>query len=153
MTPFPDRPSDSFESLSGRCEGVSIRFRARVHHVRPVGSHVMFLVLRQGISTIQAVLSEEEGKVSRNMVRWAGSLTRETIVYVQGKIQKPGDGHSEVKQASIHEVEISIDKVRQFPPSCYLPFSLFAYESVASCDYRPHGPTSIPGRGCRPFPR
>jgi aspartyl/asparaginyl-tRNA synthetase len=76
----------------------------------------MFLVLRQGISTVQAVLSEEDGKVSRNMVRWAGNFHRETIVYVQGKIQKPGDGHSEVKQTSIHEVEISIDKVRQFPP-------------------------------------
>ena len=75
----------------------------------------MFLVLRQGISTVQAVLSEEEGKVSRNMIRWAGNLTRETIIYAQGKIQKPGDGHPEVKQASIHEVEISIDKVRQFP--------------------------------------
>lgn len=72
----------------------------------------MFLVLRQGISTVQAVLSEEEGKVSRNMVRWAGNLNRETIVYVQGKIQKPGDGHAEVKQTSIHEVEISIEKVR-----------------------------------------
>ena len=74
----------------------------------------MFLVLRQGISTVQAVLSEAEGKVSRNMVRWAGNLTRETIVYVQGKLQNPGDGHPEVKQASIHEVEISVDKVRQF---------------------------------------
>ena len=77
----------------------------------------MFLVLRQGISTVQAVLTEEEEKVSRNMVRWAGDLRRETIVYVQGKIQKPGDGHPEVKQASIHEVEISIEKVQPFPSS------------------------------------
>ena len=75
----------------------------------------MFFVLRQGISTVQAVLSQEDGKVSRNMVRWAGNLHRETIVYVQGKIQKPGDGHPEVKQASIHEVEISIEKVRAIP--------------------------------------
>ena len=71
--------------------------------------------MRQGISTVQAVLSEQEGKVSYNMVRWTGDLHRETIVYVEGKIQKPGDGHSEVKQASIHEVEISIEKVRLFP--------------------------------------
>ena len=75
----------------------------------------MFLVLRQGISTVQAVLSEEEGKVSSNMVRWAGNLNRETIVYIQGKIQKPGDGQPEVKQTSVHEVEISIQKVRSFP--------------------------------------
>lgn len=74
----------------------------------------MFLVLRQGIATVQAVLSETEGKVSRSMVRWAGNLTRETIVYVQGKIQMPGDGQPEVKQASIHEVEIAIDKVPPF---------------------------------------
>jgi len=82
----------------------------------------MFLLLRQGISTVQAVLSEEEGKVSRNMVRWAGNLNRETIVYVQGKIQKPGDGHSEVKQASLHELEIFIEKVRPSPQRPALPF-------------------------------
>ena len=75
----------------------------------------MFLVLRQGISTVQAVLTEEGGKVSPNMVRWAGNLHRETIVYAQGKIQKPGNGHPEVKQASVHEVEISIEKVRTYP--------------------------------------
>jgi aspartyl/asparaginyl-tRNA synthetase len=81
----------------------------------------MFLVLRQGISTVQAVLSEEEGAVSRNMVRWAGNLTRETIVYVQGKIQKPGAGQSEVKQTTIHEVEIAIEKVwRTLPPLPHL---------------------------------
>jgi len=82
----------------------------------------MFIVLRQGISTVQAVLSEEEGKVSPNMVRWAGNLNRETIVYVQGRIQKPGDGHSEVKQATIHEVEISIEKVRPFSSLPASPF-------------------------------
>jgi len=82
----------------------------------------MFLLLRQGISTVQAVLSEEEGKISRNMVRWAGNLSRETIVYAQGKIQKPGDGHSEVKQASLHEVEILIEKVRPSPQRIALPF-------------------------------
>ena len=63
---------------------------------------------------MQAVLAEQEGKVSHNMIRWAGDLRRETIVYVQGKIQMPGDGQPEVKQASIHEVEISIEKVRAF---------------------------------------
>ena len=84
----------------------------------------MFLVLRQGISTVQAVLTEAEGKVSRNMVRWAGNLHRETIVYVQGRIQKPGDGHSQVKQATIHEVEISIEKVRPLPLRLIRPFHL-----------------------------
>ena len=74
----------------------------------------MFLVLRQGISTVRGVLSEEDGKVSRNMARWTGDLRRETTVYVQGKIQQPGGGHPEVKQASIHEVEVSIEKVGLF---------------------------------------
>lgn len=133
-----DRPSDSFESLSGRCEGVSIQFRARVHHVRPVGSQVIFFVFRQGISTVQAVLSKEEGKVSGNMVRWAGNLRRETIVYIQGKIQKPGDGHLQVKQASIHEVEISIEKVQAFP----FPF-LSAHSSLDMQLHVISAPTSV----------
>jgi aspartyl-tRNA synthetase len=59
------------------------------------------------------------------MVRWAGNLHRETIVYVQGKIQKPGDGHPEIKQASIHEVEISIEKLHVITaPTSSLPFQV-----------------------------
>ncbi|KAF9779585.1 hypothetical protein BJ322DRAFT_1167861 [Thelephora terrestris] len=80
-----ERPSDSFDSLLTRCEGASIQFRARAHHSRLVGSQIMFLVLRQGISTIQVVLTEEEGKVSHNMVEDAGrslaELTRPDTHY------------------------------------------------------------------------
>ena len=60
------------------------------------------------------------------MIRWAGSLRRETIVYVQGKIQKPGDGQPEVKQASTHEVEIYIEKVRAFSKQRSLPILLYS---------------------------
>ena len=54
----------------------------------------MFLVLRQGVFTVQTTLTESEGK---SPVTWAGNLYGENIVYAQRKIQKPGDGHSQTR--------------------------------------------------------
>ena len=54
----------------------------------------MFLVLKQGIATIQAVLIE-------SLITWfdglATSIGKPLSTYMQGKIQKPGDDHSQVK--------------------------------------------------------
>jgi ergosteryl-3beta-O-L-aspartate synthase len=46
------------------------------------------------------------------MVRWAEHLHREAIVLVQGVLQKPQAKQEEVKGASIHELEVKIQKVR-----------------------------------------
>jgi aspartyl/asparaginyl-tRNA synthetase len=75
----------------------------------------VFLILRQGIHTVQGVLTKEDGVTSQNMIRWAELLRRETIVYVQGKIQTPQDGQSSVKTTTVHEVEIKIEKVSSLP--------------------------------------
>ena len=60
------------------------------------------------------MLTEEEGKVSQNMVRWAEGLNRETIVRVEGVLQEPpkDQGQEEVHSATIHHVEVRIEKVR-----------------------------------------
>jgi aspartyl/asparaginyl-tRNA synthetase len=111
-----DLQSTVFSSISNKFHDAPIRFRARLHHSRPVGSKIVFLILRQDSSTFQGVLTEEEGVVSHNMVRWAESLHHESIVYVQGKIQIPQDGQSQVKATTIHEVEVKIEKVRSKSP-------------------------------------
>lgn len=66
--------------------------------------------------TVQGVLTVEPGKVSEHMVRWAERfLKRETIVDVEGTVVSPAEDskgeHEEVKDASVHSVEIAIHKV------------------------------------------
>lgn len=109
--------------------GANVTLRARVHHIRPLGScpqarisiqfltyfpsgsRIVFLVLRHQLHTIQAVLTEEDDRISHNMVRWAEGLNRESIVLVHGILQHPPDQQESVKSTSIHHLEIKVEKV------------------------------------------
>lgn len=81
-----------------------------------VGHKLAFIIFRDMTDTVQGVLTREPGKVSEHMVRWAERfLKRETIVDVEGTVVTPhedskGEQH-EVKDTSIHNVEIEIHKV------------------------------------------
>jgi ergosteryl-3beta-O-L-aspartate synthase len=83
-------------------------FRCRLHHVRAMGAKLVFLILRQQISTIQGVLVEEPGKVSAIMIHWAEHLRTGNIVLVKGVLQKP---QIPVKSASIHNVELKLTEL------------------------------------------
>jgi len=74
------------------------------------GAKIVFLILRHQLTTVQAVLTEEEGITSQNMVRWAEGIARESVVLVDGVTQEP-DGQTEVKSATVRNVEIKVDKV------------------------------------------
>jgi aspartyl/asparaginyl-tRNA synthetase len=92
-------------------------------------------VFRQGLETVQGVLTETASKhrkgngeangdaftgetfpdfeISENMVRWSEGLAREAIVRVVGVLQHPpeDEGQFEVKSASVREKEIKIGMV------------------------------------------
>ena len=55
------------------------------------------------------MLSVEEGKVSKLMVKWASGLSDESIVLVEGVVQKSPE---EVKGATIKDVELILTRVR-----------------------------------------
>lgn len=76
------------------------------------GSKIVFLIFRQQIATIQGIASEKDNVVSENMVRWLEHLRRESIVVVEGVLQNP-DPQGEVKDATIHTLEVGIRKVRR----------------------------------------
>ena len=61
---------------------------------------------------MQGVLTETDNVVSQHMVRWAEGLNRETIVRAEGVIQEPPkeEGQEEVKSASVHAVEVRVEK-------------------------------------------
>lgn len=77
---------------------------------RLLGAKIVFLILRHQLTTVQAVLTEEGGIVSQNMLRWAEGIARESIVLVGDVVQEP-DTQTQVKSATVHTVEIKVEKV------------------------------------------
>lgn len=96
--------------------GKQVTVEARVHNARGQSAKLAFLDLREELENIQAVVAEtvlsedQKGKttaVSRHMVKWCGGLSRESIVYVTGLLQKPFEP---VHSASIANLELHVQK-------------------------------------------
>ncbi|PWN52366.1 aspartyl-tRNA synthetase [Violaceomyces palustris] len=88
-----------------RKAGDTVTLRARIHTIRDVSSHLVFIVLRQQISTLQAVLAEDGEVNTGHMVRWAKRLPLESIVLVRGVLQKPKEP---ITGASISHTEVKV---------------------------------------------
>ncbi len=70
---------------------------------------MVFFNLRQRSDSIQALLVVSEGKVSKQMVKWAASIATESIVLVEGIVQQPQEP---IKSASVSDAEVLIEKVK-----------------------------------------
>jgi aspartyl-tRNA synthetase len=106
--PFPGRKRTDLATITEESVGERILFRARVNTLRAQGNKMVFFNLRQRADSIQGLLIVTEGKVSKQMVKWAASVATESIVLVEGVIQKPVEP---IKSASISEAEVLIEKV------------------------------------------
>lgn len=93
------------DTLTEDMIGQQVCFRARMHHHRNMGQKLVFVMLRQRISTIQGVLVEEAGIVGPLMIHWSEHVRTGSIMRVRGTVQKPA---VPVKSASIHNLEIKI---------------------------------------------
>lgn len=70
-----------------------------------------FFTFRQsGGNTIQGLLSQKPEKVSKQMVKWAQSITLESIVLVEGTVQASPEP---IKSCTVKDAEIVINKVRK----------------------------------------
>ncbi|KAF3169328.1 aspartate--tRNA ligase dps1 [Orbilia oligospora] len=99
----------AFGGLNAGDEGKQVLFRARVHNARAQGNKMTFLELRQQHQTIQALLSvQTDGSVSKQMVKWASSISLESIVLVHGVVAKP---YEPIKSTTVQDVEIHISKL------------------------------------------
>jgi aspartyl-tRNA synthetase len=95
--------------LTEKDDNTSILFSARVSNARVQSAKLGFLVFRQGLDTIQSVVAEnKEGTVSRQMVKFASSITSESIVLVTGLVKKAPEP---IKSATISDLEIHIQKI------------------------------------------
>ncbi|MCJ1370181.1 hypothetical protein MMC20_001393 [Loxospora ochrophaea] len=102
-------PPTKLRDLSPSLEGQEVTIRARVHNARTQSAKLAFLDLRQRTELIQAVIAEggEDG-VSRQMVKWTGGLSRESIVLVTGLIQVPREP---IHSATISNLELHLQRV------------------------------------------
>ncbi|KAL1740154.1 hypothetical protein HDZ31DRAFT_68210 [Schizophyllum fasciatum] len=101
--------------------GETVILRARVHTSRGKGN-VVFLVLRQRIDTVQAVLTAKPEKVSKPMVKWASGLSDESIVLVEGVVTAVP---TPIQSTTIHNAEIQISKIHLISGlSATLPFTI-----------------------------
>ncbi|KAK5117675.1 hypothetical protein LTR62_005098 [Meristemomyces frigidus] len=108
--------------------GQVVVFRARLHNIRKLSAHLMFVELRQQTATIQGIL-REHGAVSEHFLYWAEHLHVETVVKVKGVIQEPKAKQGEIIGVSIHNLEIHIHEMHvEAAPNEPLPFTVHEAE-------------------------
>ena len=81
-------PWTRLEDFDGRIAGSHVWVRARMMGSRVQGNGC-FLVLRQKFHTVQAVLFKGEA-VSKEMVKYAGAITKESFVSAQWRVEGGG---------------------------------------------------------------
>jgi len=92
--------------LSPKRAGQRVLLRGRVHTSRAVGKGV-FLLLRQGIATVQAVVYQG-ANVSKGMVKFAGGVSKESVVDLVGILTAPREP---VESATAKLVEVQVEEM------------------------------------------
>ncbi|GMM52626.1 aspartate--tRNA ligase [Starmerella bacillaris] len=90
--------------------GKDIVFRARVHNTRLQGNKMAFIELRQApkADIIQGLVVADGKTISKQFVKWAGSLNLESIVLVKGSVSAAPEP---IKSATVKDVEIQIKEL------------------------------------------
>ncbi|EIN13689.1 aspartate-tRNA ligase [Punctularia strigosozonata HHB-11173 SS5] len=104
----PKQQRVSIASLNPNMDGQTVLLRARVHTSRAQGNKMVFFNLRQRMDTVQALLTVQPEKVSKQMAKWAAGLSMESIVLVQGVVKKSPEI---IKSATVGDVEIHISQI------------------------------------------
>ncbi|RWR91564.1 aspartate--tRNA ligase 2, cytoplasmic-like protein [Cinnamomum micranthum f. kanehirae] len=95
------------QSLVEELKDEEVLIRGRAQTIRAVGKNMAFVVLRRMGFTVQCVVTAAPELVSRQMVKFAAGLSRESIVDVQGIVTVPG---VPIKGAS-QQVEVQVRKI------------------------------------------
>lgn len=98
----------NIRDLSAANDGDEVVFRARAHNSRQQGATMVFLTLRQQSHLIQALIKANGDSISKQFVKWAGSINLESIVLVHGVVKKVEEP---IKSATVQDAEIHITKI------------------------------------------
>jgi aspartyl-tRNA synthetase len=102
-----------------------VSLRARLQTSRGTSKHA-FIVLRSGFCTMQGIVSSDNEAVSKFMVKFAGSLNRESVVQVEGVLKL-----AEIKSEMITQRGIELDVDRIFAVHAAQRITPFAVEDAA----------------------
>ncbi|CAA7398781.1 unnamed protein product [Spirodela intermedia] len=97
----------SIGQLEAELKDQSILVRGRLHTSRAVSKNMSFVVLREKGYTVQCILSVKADLVSKQMVKFASGLSRESIVDVEGIITVPENPITGATQ----QVELQVRKI------------------------------------------
>merc|ERR1711937_703024 len=92
--------------LSTAKAGETVWVRGRLHNSRPQGASMVFLVLRESQFTCQGlILADIKAGVSKQMLKYAASLPKESIVDVKATIVK---APTEIQGCTQKDVELQV---------------------------------------------
>ncbi|KAF1992237.1 aspartyl-tRNA synthetase [Aulographum hederae CBS 113979] len=103
----PQWKRDKLSDTGSKEDGSETHLRVVVRNARSQSAKLAFLDLRDGLSSIQAVIAASE-TLSRQMVKFASTLNPESLVDVIGIVKVPKEP---VKSATIQDREIHILKL------------------------------------------
>lgn len=107
-------------ALEGAKAGSVVTVRCRLHKSRGTGNMV-FLVLRDKMHTVQAVVAKSE-TVSKLMVTFAGQITKESVVDVIGEVKAAPEP---IKSTTQSDVELHVQELWVRVPARHdIPFSV-----------------------------
>lgn len=103
-----DRIYTDVKDLGVKMDGQEVWVRARLQTSRAKGKQC-FAVLRQSSSTVQLLVSvNEERAVSKQMVKFAGNITKESIIDVRATVVKTA---APVESCTVRDVELLATEV------------------------------------------
>ncbi|KAJ3397458.1 aspartate--tRNA ligase dps1 [Lobulomyces angularis] len=114
-------PRAQISELNSSMENQVILMRARIQTSRLTGTKRVFLTLRQRTHTVQAILSVEEGIISKQMLKFVAGISSESLVLLEAKVLKPEEL---VKSCTLQNVELHITKLHVISASERLPFTM-----------------------------
>nr|GMD04675.1 aspartate--tRNA ligase 2, cytoplasmic-like [Ipomoea batatas] len=94
-------------ALTAELKDKEVLIRGRAQTIRAVGKKIAFIVVRKRGFTVQCVLTVAPDLVSAQMVKYATSLSKESIVDVEGVVSVP---NVQIKGAT-QQVEVQIRKL------------------------------------------
>lgn len=112
-----ERKFNDVGDVGAKHEGQNVWLRARFQNVRHKGGSA-FVVLRDGLSTVQAVLFAGDGETTQAMVDYVAKIPAESVVEVRGAARltpKP-------TKCTQSDVELAVDRVYVVSVADNLPF-------------------------------
>ncbi|KAK9236889.1 aspartyl-tRNA synthetase [Lipomyces kononenkoae] len=89
-------------------EGKEVVFRARIHTSRLQGNKMCFFAFRQQDALIQGILVANKDTVSKQFIKWAGSISLESIVLVHGRVAAAPEL---IRSATVQDAEIQVTQL------------------------------------------